>query len=153
VAVAEIRPGDPIVRGILYRWISNTILSYDYSSKKANKMAFRPDKGESGISVFRADLVLPADVIYGLEGYGVCEFRAEAFLEEVRRLRADPKNDFDEEVTIKFEPNSVPRKGHGHCYIDPMPTLIQKALYRRLTKMVEGFLPAPAVAGRQAYQE
>lgn len=150
MAATESQPGDRVLRGLLYRWVPNTVLSYDYKGKKAGKLAFRPDEGETGISIFRADLVTPANVIHDLDGYGVCQFTAEEFLEEVERLRASDENNFDEEVTIIFEPNDWPVKGHAHCYIDPVPGLIQKALYRRLAKMTDGYHPGPAVAGRSA---
>jgi hypothetical protein len=151
----DLKPGDAVLRGLLYRWIPNTELSFDYKSGKPSKMAFRPDheKGETGISVFRADLIGPREVIYGLDGYGVCEFTAEAFLQEVRRLRESRENRFDEEVRITCDPNAVPVKGHAHCYIDPMPAIIQKALYKRLATMTPGFLPGASVAGRSSRED
>ena len=154
MAAADIRPGDPVLFGLLYRWIPNTELSFDYKGKKPGKVAFRPDRGETGISVFRADLTRPQDVIDGLEGYGVCEFTAEQFLTEVGRLRASDENDFDQEVTIEFDPTTEhPRAGHAHCYVKPMPALIQKALYRRVSRMTDGYLPGPAVAGRSTERD
>jgi hypothetical protein len=150
VAAAEIKPGDSLVTGLLYRCVPNTHGSYDYNEKKAGKLAFKPDYRENGISVYRADLVAPAEVLHELDGYGVCQFTAEAFLSEVKRLRESKENDFDQPVTITFEPSSRPRCGHGHCYIEPMPGLIQKALYKRLARIVDGFHPGPAVAGRSA---
>jgi hypothetical protein len=153
VVADDLKLGEPVLRGLLYRWIPNTELSFDYKSAKPSKMAFRPDQGETGISVFRADLIGPQEVIHGLEGYGVCEFTAEAFIEEVRRLRESRENRFDENVTISFDPNGVPVKGHAHCYIQPMPPIIQKALYKRLATMTPGFLPGASVAGRSSRED
>lgn len=146
---ADLRPGDRVLRGLVYRRIPNTVLPYDYKERKPGKLAFRPDRGEYGISVFLADLLTgPQDVIRGLDGYGVCEFRAEHFHDEVARLRGSRDNDFDEDVPITFEPNEYPVVGHAHCYIEPVPGILQKALYKRLARMTDGYHPGPPVAGR-----
>ncbi len=132
----------------------NTELSYDYKENRPSKLAFRPDRGENsvpekGISVFLAEYLEhgPNDVIHDLPGYGVCEFTAEEFLAEVTRLRSSRDNDFDQQVVIRYDPTDTPRKGKAHCYIEPVPTIVQKALYKRVARMAPGFLPEPAVAG------
>lgn len=142
------QPGDLVIDGLLYRWVPNTDLSFDYQENKPSKLAFRPDKGESGISVFLVALLNgPGDVVYDLPGYGVCEFTAQQFLAEVRRLRERKDNKFDQDVTIHYEPTPQPVKGRAHCYIQPMPAIVQKALYKRVATMTPGFPPAPAAAG------
>ena len=89
----------------------------------------------------------PGDVIYDLPGYGVCEFTAQQLLAEVRRLRERAKNKLDRDVTIRFDPTQQPVKGHAHCYIEPVQSILQKALYSRIASMADGFLPGPAVTG------
>jgi hypothetical protein len=149
VSPDSLKSGDSVVRGLLYRWIPNTQLSYDYRTRKPTKMAFRPNENETGISVFLADLIQPGDVIHALDGYGVCQFTAEELLMAADQLRADPANKFSTPVTITFDPDSAPVKGHAHCYIDPMPTVLQKRLYKAVARMTAGYEPGPSVGGRR----
>lgn len=148
MAAAAPQAGELVTEGLLYRWVPNTEDSFDYEEKKPCKLAFRPDKGERGISVFLADLLnSPGDVVSDLPGYGVCQFTVGQLLAEARRLRADRGNRFDEEITITYEPTKQPTKGQAHCYIQPVPAVVQKALYKRVAAMTPEFLPDAAVAG------
>ncbi|MGH7411132.1 MAG: hypothetical protein ACREJ6_08780 [Candidatus Methylomirabilis sp.] len=140
--------GERLTTGLLFRRVPNTDLQWDYKGGGPTKLAFRPDKGEDGISTFLTHLTTEKEVLLGHPGYGLCTIDIPRFLEEIERLKADPKIRFREDVAITYTPSH--EDGPAHCYIAPVPGLIQKAL-RRVAVAKEP--PSTAVEGKTSAQD
>jgi hypothetical protein len=130
--------GETLTTGVLFRRIPNTDLSWSYKDGGPGKIGFRPDKNETGISTFLTHLTTKEEVLRNHEGYGLCTIDIPRFLADVERMRATPKLVVPENLAIRYAPSA--EDGPAHCYIEPVPGLIQKAL-RRVAVVVQACSP------------
>ncbi len=82
-------------------------------------------------------------MLHGHDGYGLCTIDIPRFLAELNRLKADPKLRSRDDVAITYAPSAD--DGPAHCYIEPVPGLVQKALRRVAVPEV---LPSAPVEGK-----
>jgi hypothetical protein len=93
--IIDLREGDEVHSGILYRWIYPH--SHYYKAKdnppRPSSVVFLPDGGtDPSVSMFRAAETTPSEVLEGHEGYGLLEIDAEKLWALGKRVTYEPKH-------------------------------------------------------------
>lgn len=133
-------PGELLFEGILLRRVPNDDGRWNPECGLPGKLAFAPAKNhstgerEAGISTYLAHLTSREQVLAGHDQhYGLVAIDIAVLHEAVAALRTRKGVASFGEFTVTFEPIDDPKAGearHAHCYIEPMPAVIQKELVR-----------------------
>lgn len=132
--------GERLTQGLLFRRVPNTDGRWDPQCGLPRKGAFAPGVDrqtrvrENGISTYLAELTSAEQVLAGLDPhFGVVVIDIQELHEALAAARKQKGATNFGEVTVIFEPSDDPADGaarHAHCYIEPVPNVVQKELVR-----------------------